>query len=748
MRNRIRIAPHGPYGWTASVAAAVLFFGFASIAFADDLTTNTITRFSFTASNATIGENAIAVIVPYGTDVTNLIPTIEHTGSSVLPASGVAQNFSSPVTYVVTAADNSGRTYTVTVSVMTELATAKIDAHVALAIAFSGYEQKKAEYSDENWTVLAAFRTDGDTAIEVATDIPGVTSAKTTALSGMSGVLTLAQVDALATATTAVATAEEAKTQATVDTAQALVTALVESTAKTALQERLDAVQAQVDESASAAVEALIGALPASDILTLSHTDQVSAARNAYDALTDAQENLVANYAVLQAVEARIVALEMATAAVEVAEESAIQADVDAAQTHVTALASGTAKTTLQSRIDLVQVQIDIAAAFSVSMSIAALPSVNSLSLADDARVSAARNAYNALTASQKARVSNYDVLLSVEAKMAALATATAAVATAEGAKTQVTVDTAQALVTALIESAAKTALQARLDAVQAQVTAAVGLSAAQTDAHAAVESEFLKYRESDYFSDDWDDLVTFREDGDDDIDAATDVAGVASAKKTAIDGMDDVKTIEQTDPDAVNDLEAEYRPETKSVRITWSVDDERTEEVRLYRGTTGTFSVGSDSLIATQDANDDSYTDDKIDFGLTYYYKAVARNEAGSVSDTERVSVVIPALGSDTEQASPAEVPKAVPATAESPIETVARAATAMSPQVGTADRTGGISRPVTVQEAGSVLGADTADAKEDGSGFFGSLWMWLMLALGGIFLVSWQLYRFGRAE
>jgi hypothetical protein len=76
-----------------------------------------ITAFSFAAPNAQgviIGTD-ITVHVPVGTDLTALVPTIVHTGVSINPNSGVAQNFTNPVIYTVTAADGSSQNYTVTV---------------------------------------------------------------------------------------------------------------------------------------------------------------------------------------------------------------------------------------------------------------------------------------------------------------------------------------------------------------------------------------------------------------------------------------------------------------------------------------------------------------------------------------------------------------------------------------------------------------------------------------------------------
>jgi hypothetical protein len=80
-----------------------------------------ITAFDF-ASPPVYGDISgtdIAVIVPNGTDVTTLVPAISHTGASVSPASGVAQDFTNPVIYTVTAENASTQNYTVTVTVGT-----------------------------------------------------------------------------------------------------------------------------------------------------------------------------------------------------------------------------------------------------------------------------------------------------------------------------------------------------------------------------------------------------------------------------------------------------------------------------------------------------------------------------------------------------------------------------------------------------------------------------------------------------
>jgi hypothetical protein len=67
------------------------------------------------ASNVIIGTNTISMTVPFGSGTTHT-PAITITGTSVSPASGVPQNFTSTVNYTVTAADNTQKVYAVTVT--------------------------------------------------------------------------------------------------------------------------------------------------------------------------------------------------------------------------------------------------------------------------------------------------------------------------------------------------------------------------------------------------------------------------------------------------------------------------------------------------------------------------------------------------------------------------------------------------------------------------------------------------------
>lgn len=90
-------------------------------------TTKRISSFNFSSPVATGGifntAGEVLVVVPAGTNRSALTPTIAITGVSISPNSGVSQDFTSPVTYTVTALDSSVKVYVVTVS---ELATNQV----------------------------------------------------------------------------------------------------------------------------------------------------------------------------------------------------------------------------------------------------------------------------------------------------------------------------------------------------------------------------------------------------------------------------------------------------------------------------------------------------------------------------------------------------------------------------------------------------------------------------------------------
>lgn len=81
-----------------------------------------ITSFKISDATGTITGSAIAVTVPKDTDVTSLTPTIVVSeGATVSPASGTAKDFTNPVTYTVTAEnETTTKDFTVTVTVSAE----------------------------------------------------------------------------------------------------------------------------------------------------------------------------------------------------------------------------------------------------------------------------------------------------------------------------------------------------------------------------------------------------------------------------------------------------------------------------------------------------------------------------------------------------------------------------------------------------------------------------------------------------
>lgn len=149
--------------------------------------------------------------------------------------------------------------------------------------------------------------------------------------------------------------------------------------AATALNEAV-ADSAGIDKTAAKTVTDKIAALPAVSKLALTDKAAITAARTAYDGLTATQKTLVTNLNTLTAAEAKIAELEKE--ATEAANKAAAKAVVD---------------------------------------KIAALPSGTALLLGEKADVVTARIAYNALTETQKALVTNLNTLILAETRIAEL---------------------------------------------------------------------------------------------------------------------------------------------------------------------------------------------------------------------------------------------------------------------------------------------------------------------------------------
>ncbi len=115
------------------VIVAVVFGGAGAWQVLAKRSEKTITSFEFLSANndplcgdvtAKISGTTISATVPPGTDIGALVATFETTGARVsvgdiVQTSGTSRNdFSGPVQYTVTAANDSTQTYTVTISNM------------------------------------------------------------------------------------------------------------------------------------------------------------------------------------------------------------------------------------------------------------------------------------------------------------------------------------------------------------------------------------------------------------------------------------------------------------------------------------------------------------------------------------------------------------------------------------------------------------------------------------------------------
>ncbi len=186
-------------------------------------------------------------------------------------------------------------------------------------------------------------------------------------------------------------------------------------------------------------VIAKIKALPDASSITLNNKAAVQSARTAYNALTSKEKDKVTNYSKLTACESKIAQLEADKAAADAvivkinnipstinndakdeitAARTAYNALTTAQKNLVTNYSRLTAAESALKTYEEQQAQIaaDKAAANNVVSKINQIPT--SLTLDDKDKVDSARNAYNALTSSQKGYVTNYDKLTSAEAKI------------------------------------------------------------------------------------------------------------------------------------------------------------------------------------------------------------------------------------------------------------------------------------------------------------------------------------------
>ena len=171
-----------------------------------------ISAFAFSglnpAVNASISGTTISVAVPMATDITALAPSITVSAkATVSPASGAAQNFSSAVTYTVTAEDGTTQKYTVTV---TKTADPKSTAKDILTFSFNALSPAVNATIDAAGKTIKATLAAGADATKL---VPTITLSPKATISPATGVAT-----DFSKAVTYTVTAEDGSTQAYVVT--------------------------------------------------------------------------------------------------------------------------------------------------------------------------------------------------------------------------------------------------------------------------------------------------------------------------------------------------------------------------------------------------------------------------------------------------------------------------------------------------------------------------------------------------
>ena len=185
--------------------------------------------------------------------------------------------------------------------------------------------------------------------------------------------------------------------------------------------DKLTAAEARLtDLKAAKAVDDLIDAIGE---VTADSEEAVQAARAAYDALTDAQKAEVKSYDVLTAAERRLANLQ-AILPVEDKIDAIGEVTLDSENAIQAARAAYDALTEEQ-KAEVKNYDVLTAAEARLADLQAAKPveklidAIGEVTLASESAIQAARAAYDALTEAQKAEVRNYDVLTAAEARLA-----------------------------------------------------------------------------------------------------------------------------------------------------------------------------------------------------------------------------------------------------------------------------------------------------------------------------------------
>ncbi|MEK5209117.1 GA-like domain-containing protein, partial [Psychrobacillus sp. FSL H8-0510] len=295
----------------------------------------------------------------------------------------------------------------------------------------------------------------------------------------------------IATATASVVKAEGSKLQVDVTVARSLVSALPTGIEKTNLTTRLDTAQKAIDDAK--ALSEQIATATASVVKAEGSKLQadVTAARTLVNALPTGAEktNLTTRLDTVQGAITLADKIATATTSVVKAEGSKLQADLDASLLLVNSLPTGTEKTNLTNRLNVVQKAIDDAKALATQIAVATTAVLKAEGSKLQADVNSAKTLVNALpTGTDKTNLTNRLDTVQAEITLAEkIVTATASVTKAEDSKTQADVNASRSLVNNLPDGTEKTNLNNRLDVVQKAIEDAKALAERIALATAAV---------------------------------------------------------------------------------------------------------------------------------------------------------------------------------------------------------------------------------------------------------------------
>ncbi|MFS0815335.1 hypothetical protein ABC382_00005, partial [Lysinibacillus sp. 1P01SD] len=290
-------------------------------------------------------------------------------------------------------------------------------------------------------------------------------------------------VEALASATTAVEKAEETRKLEDLDKAQNLVTVLMQSTEKTTLQARLDALRYSI-EAENTENEALAKATQGVVIAESTRLKaNIDTAQKLVDALnsTSAKDALLARLDALKKSisdekEAEIEAFTKATQAVENAEKTRLESDINKAKSLVDKLPASDSKANLKSRLDAIQATNEKEDSYKealVQATKAVEKAESSLSQSD---IDVAQRKVTALSYSAEKVIlqSRLEALQNYVNKQntgdQGLAKATQSVVKAESTRLQADINTARELVFKMPNSIEKNVLKGRLDSLQKSI--------------------------------------------------------------------------------------------------------------------------------------------------------------------------------------------------------------------------------------------------------------------------------------